>query len=200
MATREHGVESFVAFPHRKAGPRLRTPEFQSPQPGHFAPIQRLIRHHPPPRGAAGQPAADDARAALGPGRRFLALRLPILSECRPRRKRDEFLPAGHAAARRFPAPSHLRAPSRGGHDGRPGRPPASRHGARNRRLGAGARTLVVPAPMEMPIALELGAGRGLAKILFDPAPGRPAVPLHVIGGNRIRDALIAQRLGEPIE
>src|SRR6266536_4739522 len=67
-------------------------------------------------------------------------------------------------------------------------------------RLGAGARTLVVPAPMKMPIGFELGAGRGLAKILFDPAPGRPAVALHVVGGDCVRDALKAQRFDQPIE
>ena len=39
-----------------------------------------------------------------------------------------------------------------------------------------------------------------LAELLVNVAPGRPAMPLHVIVGDRIGDALIAQSGHQPIE
>ena len=53
---------------------------------------------------------------------------------------------------------------------------------------------------MEVPVGLELGATDTLAELLVDVAPGRPAVPIHVIVGDRIGDALIAQSGHQPIE
>ena len=68
--------------------------------------------------------------------------------------------------------------------------------------LGLGTRPagLVVPATMEMPIGLELGATDPLAELLVDVAPGRPAMSLHVRVGDRIGDALVAQSCHQPVE
>ena len=53
---------------------------------------------------------------------------------------------------------------------------------------------------MEMPVGLELGTAGAVAELLFNVAPARPAMPLHVIVGDRIGDALIAQSGHQPIE
>ena len=66
--------------------------------------------------------------------------------------------------------------------------------------LGTGPAGLFVAAAMEMPVALELGATDASAELLVNVAPLRPAVPLHVIVGDPIGDALIAQRCHQPIE
>jgi hypothetical protein len=66
--------------------------------------------------------------------------------------------------------------------------------------LGTGPAGLFVSAAMEMPVGLELGATDTSAELLVDVAPGRPAVPLHVIVGDRIGDALIAHSGHQPIE
>ena len=50
------------------------------------------------------------------------------------------------------------------------------------------------------PIGLELGATDTQAELLFNVAPGRPAMPLHVIVGDRIGDALAAQSCHQPDE
>ena len=66
--------------------------------------------------------------------------------------------------------------------------------------LGTGPAGLFVSAAMEMPVGLELGATDTAAELLVDVAPGRPAMPLHVIVGDRIGDALVAQSCHQPIE
>ena len=66
--------------------------------------------------------------------------------------------------------------------------------------LGTGPAGLFVSAAMEMPVGLELGATDTAAELLVDVAPGRPAMPLHVIVGDRIGDALIAQSGHQPVE
>jgi len=67
------------------------------------------------------------------------------------------------------------------------------RTGANVLGLGTGPATLFVSAAMEVPVGLELGATDTLAELLVDVAPLRPAMPLHVIVGDLIGDALIAQ-------
>jgi hypothetical protein len=66
--------------------------------------------------------------------------------------------------------------------------------------LGTGAADLLVAAAMEMPVGLELGASDTLAELLVDVAPRRPAMPRHVIVGDLIGDALVAQSGHQPIE
>ena len=66
--------------------------------------------------------------------------------------------------------------------------------------LGTGPAALFVSAAMEMPVALEFGATDTLAELLVDVAPGRPSMSLHVIVGDRIGDALVAQSGHQPIE
>src|ERR1700738_1359549 len=66
--------------------------------------------------------------------------------------------------------------------------------------LGTGPATLFVPAAMEMPVGLELGATDTLAELLVDVAPLRPAMARHVLVRSRIGDALIAQSCHQPIE
>ncbi len=51
-----------------------------------------------------------------------------------------------------------------------------------------------------MPVARQLRAGGASGELLFDVAPPRPTVPLHVIVGDLVRDALVAQRRRQPIE
>ena len=60
--------------------------------------------------------------------------------------------------------------------------------------LATGPAALFVPAAMEMPVALELGATDTVAELLVNVAPGRPAMSLHVIVGDRIgrKSTLIA--------
>jgi hypothetical protein len=53
---------------------------------------------------------------------------------------------------------------------------------------------------MEMPVGLELGATDTLAELLVNVAPGRPAMSLHVLVGDRIGDALVAQSCHQPVE
>jgi hypothetical protein len=53
---------------------------------------------------------------------------------------------------------------------------------------------------MEMPVALELGAPDTSGEVLVNVGPGRPAMPLHVLVGDLIGDALVAQRSHQPIE
>src|SRR5258708_6179384 len=66
--------------------------------------------------------------------------------------------------------------------------------------LGTGPAALFVSAAMEMPVALEFGATDTLAELLVDVVPGRSPVFLHVVVGNLIRDALVAQSGHQPIE
>ena len=66
--------------------------------------------------------------------------------------------------------------------------------------LGTGPAGLFVAAAMEMPVGLEFGATDSSAELLVNVAPGRPAVSLHVIVGDRIGDALVAQSGHQPIE
>ena len=66
--------------------------------------------------------------------------------------------------------------------------------------LGAGAAELVVPAAVEMPVALQLRASGAATELGLDIMPLRAAVSLHVVVGHAIRDALVAQRRHQPIE
>jgi hypothetical protein len=59
--------------------------------------------------------------------------------------------------------------------------------------LGAGSAELGVSAAMEVPVALELGAGGTLGKFLVDIVPLHIAVLLHVVVGDLIGDALVAE-------
>src|SRR5512135_801897 len=52
--------------------------------------------------------------------------------------------------------------------------------------LGAGPASLVVPATIVMPVALQLRAGSAVTEFSLDVAPPRPAVPLHVAGGDAV--------------
>jgi hypothetical protein len=63
-----------------------------------------------------------------------------------------------------------------------------------------GARALVIPAVVEMPVALKLGAGWGSCEVPGDVVPGGPAVSRHIIVGNPVRNALKAQGCGQPIK
>ena len=72
--------------------------------------------------------------------------------------------------------------------------------GANVLRLGTGPAGLFVSAAMEMPVALELGATDTAAELLVNVAPGRPAMSLHVIVGDRIGDALVAHSGHQPVE
>ena len=68
------------------------------------------------------------------------------------------------------------------------------------RGLGAGLGTFLKTAPFELPIAVELQARRMTSKASRDAGPARPAMALHVIVGDAVGDALIAQGLDQPIE
>ena len=52
--------------------------------------------------------------------------------------------------------------------------------------LGAGPADFVVPATIVMPVALQLWAGGAVTELGLDVAPPRPAVLLHVAGGDAI--------------
>src|SRR5262249_34229371 len=68
--------------------------------------------------------------------------------------------------------------------------------------LGFGTRPtdLVVPAVMEMPVALELRTTGTAIQAALDTAPRRPPVLLHVAIGYVVRDALIADRGHQPVK
>ena len=53
---------------------------------------------------------------------------------------------------------------------------------------------------MKMPVALELGAGGAVGKFVVDVVPSHIAVLLHVVVGDLIRDALVAESCDQPIE
>jgi hypothetical protein len=53
---------------------------------------------------------------------------------------------------------------------------------------------------MKVPITLELGATGITGKVLVDIVPPRVTVLLHVVGGDLIRDALVAERGNQPIK
>ena len=59
-------------------------------------------------------------------------------------------------------------------------------------RLRTGAADLVVPAAIEMPVAFELGTGGTGGDFHLDVRPLCLSVPIHVIGSDPVRDALIA--------
>src|SRR6516225_5568435 len=76
------------------------------------------------------------------------------------------------------------------------------REGTARQVLGfrTGARALVISAVVEMPVALKLGAGWGSCEVPGDFVPVGPAMSRLVLVGNSVRDALEAQRCGQPIE
>ena len=59
--------------------------------------------------------------------------------------------------------------------------------------LGAGSAELLVSAAVEMPVAFELGARGTSGKFVVDIVPSHIPMLLHVIGGDLIRDALVAE-------
>src|SRR4029077_5198865 len=67
-------------------------------------------------------------------------------------------------------------------------------------RLGTGPTDLVKPTIMEMPVILQLGATRTTIQTLLDLLPRRPAMLFHILVGNLVRDALIADGGHQPIE
>ena len=51
-----------------------------------------------------------------------------------------------------------------------------------------------------MPVALEFWAGGTGGNLGVDIGPSGPTVPFHVLGGDLVRDALVAQSRNQPIE
>jgi hypothetical protein len=66
--------------------------------------------------------------------------------------------------------------------------------------LGAGVPGLVVPAVVKLPIASELRTTRCAAKIALNRLPSCQAMALHVVEGDLVGDALVAQYRDKPIE
>src|ERR1043166_9903181 len=66
--------------------------------------------------------------------------------------------------------------------------------------LGAHPGSLAVPAPLEGPIARELGAARYDGERLRDVVPAHRAMAHHVIKSDAVRYALIAEEIHQPIE
>ncbi len=66
--------------------------------------------------------------------------------------------------------------------------------------FSTGAADLVVPTIMEVPVAPQLGTTRTTIKALLDLLPRRPAMLLHILVGDLVRDALIADRGHQPVE
>jgi hypothetical protein len=67
-------------------------------------------------------------------------------------------------------------------------------------RLGAGVPGLVVPAAVKMPVAFELRAGWLSTQVACDDPPGGLAMALHIVEGDLVGDALVAQYRDKPIE
>ena len=67
-------------------------------------------------------------------------------------------------------------------------------------RLCTGPTDLVVSAAVEMPVAFELGASGTSGNLGVDIGPSGPPVPFHVVGGDLVRDALVAQSRNQPIK
>src|SRR5262249_11328098 len=65
--------------------------------------------------------------------------------------------------------------------------------------LGTGPADLVVPAVVEVPVALQFGTS-GTLKALVDLPPRRPSMLFHILVGDVVRDALIADCGHQPIE
>ena len=59
---------------------------------------------------------------------------------------------------------------------------------------------LYVSAVLEPPITVELGAGGITGKARVDAGPARLPMSLHVVVGDTVGDALIAQGLDQPLE
>jgi hypothetical protein len=53
---------------------------------------------------------------------------------------------------------------------------------------------------MEMPVTLQLGAGGALRQFFVDVLPSHIAMLLHVVVGDPIRDALVAESSDQPIK
>jgi len=66
--------------------------------------------------------------------------------------------------------------------------------------LGAGATCLVVPAAMELPIALQLGAAGLVGQSVFNVVPPNAAVLVHVARSHPVGNALVAQPCHQPVE
>ena len=66
--------------------------------------------------------------------------------------------------------------------------------------LGTGSAELLVSTAVEVPVALQLGARDTSGKFSVDIVPPHIAVLLHVIVGDLICDALVAERCDQPVE
>jgi hypothetical protein len=66
--------------------------------------------------------------------------------------------------------------------------------------LGAGVPGLVVPAVVKLPVAFELRTAWPSTQVAGNDLPGGLAVALHVIEGDLVGDALMAERRDKPIE
>ena len=66
--------------------------------------------------------------------------------------------------------------------------------------LGAGSARLVVPAAVEIPVALKLGAAGVVGQRRFDFVPTHPAVLVHVARSHPVGNALVAQPCHQPVE
>src|ERR1019366_2751013 len=69
-------------------------------------------------------------------------------------------------------------------------------------RLGTCSTGLVVTALTELPVARQFVATwfRTSAEFRFDAAPGRCAMPLHVVMRNHVGRSLVAERLYQQVE
>src|SRR4051794_21585158 len=66
--------------------------------------------------------------------------------------------------------------------------------------FGAGLMQLGVCTAVKVPVAFQLGAGGTSAEVLIDIVPFDVTMLLHVVKGNLIGDALVAQLCDQPIK
>jgi hypothetical protein len=66
--------------------------------------------------------------------------------------------------------------------------------------LGAGSARLVVPAAVEIPVALKLGAAGVAGQRGFNLVPAHSAVLVHVARSHPVGNALVAQSCHQPVE
>ena len=66
--------------------------------------------------------------------------------------------------------------------------------------LGASPAELGVPAGVKVPVAFEFWASGAVGQFFVDVLPSQITVLLHVVVGNLIGDALVAERRDQPIE
>src|SRR5260370_37162023 len=66
--------------------------------------------------------------------------------------------------------------------------------------LGAGSAELVISTAVEVSVALQFRAGGAVGKFLVDIVPPHIPMLLHVVVGDLIRDALVAESCDQPFE